>query len=179
MVAAIWRYLISADPTEIRAIPEVDDVDELPAWVPQPARDLVGFAMCYASASPRRTLSKAAAAHRAAGRKFEGWSPAMRERVASQVPQIRDWEILEGDYTIAPDIEATWFIDPMYQGRPGRRYVLSSTGFDYPALAAWCFSRRGQPIVCEQVGATWLPFRPLGTFKAGPTRRYSAEAVWP
>ncbi|MGN6108961.1 MAG: hypothetical protein ACTHU0_27895 [Kofleriaceae bacterium] len=178
-IAAIWRYLIAADPAEIRAIPEVDDVDDLPAWVPQAARWLVGFSMNSAASTPRRTLSAGRRMLRAKHRQFEGWTAAQRERVATQVKFIRHWQIIEGDYTLAPDVdEATWFIDPPYE-RAGRHYVHGSSGIDYAALGAWCRARRGQTIVCEQVGATWLPFRPHAVLKAGPNSQRSAEAVWP
>lgn len=177
-IAAIWRWLIGADPVEVRAIPEVDSVDDLPEWVPQAARWLVGFTMNSASTAPRRTLSAGCRMLRAKHRQYEGWTHAMRERVAEQVTRIRHWQIIEGDYTLAPDIEATWFVDSPYEGA-GKHYVHGSRGLDYAALAAWCRARRGQPIVCEQRGASWLPFRAIGTFKAGPNSRASAEAVWP
>lgn len=32
--------------------------------------------------------------------------------------------------------------------------------------------------VCEQQGATWLPFRPLCAAKSGPQTHVSHEAVW-
>lgn len=178
IVASIWRYLIAADPAEIRAIPECDDTNALPDWVPQPARWLVGFSMNSAASTPRRTLSAGRRQLRALHRQFEGWTPAMRERVASQVTEIRHWHVIEGDYTLAPDVEATWFIDPPYQAM-GRHYVHGSRGIDYAALADWCRTRRGQPIVCEAPGASWLPFRKLGVFHAGPNSRRAAEAVWP
>ena len=110
-------------------------------------------------------------------RQFEGWTPALRERVALQVQVIRHWSVIEGDYTDAPDIEATWFIDPPYQGA-GKHYVHGDSKINYEALGRWCQERRGQPIVCEQEGATWLPFRSLGSFKAA-NGRTTAEAVWP
>lgn len=177
-IAAIWRWLISADPVEILSIPEVDSVDALPEWVPQAARWLVGFTMNSAAATPRRTLSSGRRALRAKHRQYEGWTKAMRQRVAEQVPQIRHWQVIEGDYTESPDVEATWFVDPPYQVA-GRHYVHGCRGIDYAALAAWCRARRGQPIVCEQAGATWLPFRDIGAFHAGPNSRSSREAVWP
>lgn len=177
-IAAIWRWLIGADPQQILAIPEVDDVDNLPDWVPQPARWLVGFSMNSACSTPRKTLSAGRRALRAQHRQFEGWTPALRERVATQVQYIRHWRVVEGDYTVSPDIGATWFVDPPYQVA-GKHYVHGARGLAYDALAEWCKSRRGQTIVCEQRGATWLPFRELGTFHAGPTSRSSAEAIWP
>ncbi len=177
-IAAIWRWLIGADPAEVRAIPETDSVDDLPEWVPQSARWLVGFTMNSVSTTPRRTLSAGRRMLRAKHRQYEGWTHAMRERVAEQVTRIRHWKVIEGDYALSPDIAATWFIDPPYEGM-GRHYVHGSRGLDYSALAEWCLARRGQPIVCEQRGASWLPFRTLGVFKAGPNSRASAEAVWP
>lgn len=82
-------------------------------------------------------------------------------------------------YLTAPDVTATWFIDPPYKGEAGRLYRHHS--IDYAALAGWCRSRRGQVIVCERQGASWLPFLPLTTVKATPGSRgkgTSAEVVW-
>jgi hypothetical protein len=94
------------------------------------------------------------------------------------VSRIRHWLVIEGDYSVAPDIEATWFVDPPYE-RAGRYYVHGSRGIDYARLAAWCRARRGQAIVCEAAGATWLPFRALGSFHSSPASKRSEEAVWP
>lgn len=177
-VAAIWRWLICADPKLISEIPEVDSVDDLPFWVPQPACDLIGFSMNSAASTPRRNLSAGRRMLRARHRQMEGWTTALRERVALQVSAIRHWRVIEGDYTAAPDDEATWFIDPPYQAT-GHHYVHGSRGLDYAALGAWCRDRRGQVMVCETPAATWLPFRSIGSFKAGPNSRRSAEAMWP
>lgn len=83
------------------------------------------------------------------------WGEYARARIAEQVPAIRHWKVIEGDYTAAPDVVATWFIDPPYVG--ARHYVARVT--DYAELGAWCRSRRGLSIVCEQGGADWLPFK--------------------
>ena len=77
------------------------------------------------------------------------------------------------DYRTAPDVEATWFIDPPYQAVK-RGY---HSNIDYDALAKWCRSRKGLVIVCEQAGATWLPFKPLVSIK-GTNNKVSTEAVW-
>lgn len=89
-------------------------------------------------------------------------------RILSALPIIKPWTIIEGDYTEAPNLRATWFIDPPYwvpEHQRGRRrgdgYAMSASEIDFDALGAWCQTRRGQTIVCEQDGATWLPFRPL------------------
>lgn len=178
VLAEMWRWLIRATPAEVMTIDPVDSVEQLPTSTPLGARYLVGFAMNAATAAPCRSLAKSGLKLRAAGRRFYGWTEAYRERVASQVAHIKHWQIIEGDYTAAPDIEATWFVDPPYQVA-GKHYIHGSSGLDYAALAEWCRSRNGQRIVCEARGATWLPFREIGTAKTGPRSRISVEAVWP
>ena len=176
VVAEMWRWLIATSPTEVLRIPEVEDVRDLPDWVPLGARYLVGFSMNAATVSPCRVLSSGRKKLRAAGRVFEGWSLALRERVASQVGRIRHWRVIEGDYTEAPDVAATWFIDPPYSNRAGSYYVHSD--LDYARLADWCRSRRGQVMVCENEGAAWLPFTPFATLKPGLNGQGSREFLW-
>lgn len=90
--------------------------------------------------------------------------PAQRRRLLRALPLIESWQVIEGDYTDAPDVRGVWFVDPPYAPRgDGRRPGVYHDGdvLDYAALGEWCRARRGQVIVCEQEGATWLPFRPL------------------
>ncbi len=61
----------------------------------------------------------------------------------------------EGDYRQAPDVEATWFIDPPYRGIA---HGYECRAIDYDELAEWCMTRRGQVIVCEGAKGDWLPF---------------------
>lgn len=189
-IAGIWRWLISAKSDEVRSIPLVDDVADLPEWVPLGARDLIGFSMNAATSSPRKALSAGARKLRESGRKFYGWTHEQRERVAAQVPSIKHWSICEGDYAsvCAPaagrwvgrfdEHAATWFVDPPYECA-GSHYKYGPSGISYGYLGAWCRERNGQVIVCEAQGATWLPFRKIGLIKSGPRSRGSAEAVWP
>jgi len=79
-----------------------------------------------------------------------------------------------GSYKDAPDIEATWFIDPPYQ-HVTKGYLRSD--IDYSEIAEFCVSRKGQVIVCEQEGADWLPFKYLTALKGG-NNKYSNEMVW-
>ena len=177
IVAEMWRYLIGVSPAEIRRIPTgVRHLDELPAWVPSPARNLVGWWFNNATVSPHVSLSVGRQRLALMGRKFEGWTEATRERIATQVGQIRHWQVIEGDYTLAPDVEATWYVDPPYNNRAGQYYVEHD--LDYAALASWCLARRGQVMVCENEGATWLPFEPFATFKAGVNGKGSREVLW-
>jgi hypothetical protein len=175
VIAEMWRYLIQATADEIRRIPVVEHIDDLPGWVPQGARSLVGFSLSSACTSPRRTLSAGKIKLRALGRQYEGWCEAQRERVAAQVGLVKHWTIIEGDYSAAPDTAATWFIDPPYQAA-GPHYIHSAV--DYPRLADWCRERNGQVIVCEAEGASWLPFTSFGSVKAGPWKGSSREVIW-
>ena len=79
-----------------------------------------------------------------------------------------------GHYRDAPDVEATWFIDPPYQ-HVLRGYTRAD--LDFEELGAWCRTRRGLVIVCEQLGADWLPFEPLASI-VGTTNKATTEAVW-
>ena len=81
-----------------------------------------------------------------------------RRTFAKNLHKVRHWEILLGDYSEAPDIEATWFIDPPYQGPPGMGYDFSSEHLDYENLASWILERRGQVVACAK--AATLPICP-------------------
>jgi site-specific DNA-adenine methylase len=79
-------------------------------------------------------------------------------------------------------MEATWFVDPPYNNKAGSHYKCGSKDIDYNNLAEWCRSRRGQVMVCENAGATWLPFEDLyehvGASRVGNKPKRSVEAIW-
>ena len=87
---------------------------------------------------------------------WSGWGHKVRARVARDLHRIRHWQIIEGDYTAAPDIEASWLVDPPYQTPAGRHYPYQPGSF--AALGEWTLARKGQVIACEQAGADWLPW---------------------
>jgi hypothetical protein len=103
----------------------------------------------------------------------------LRARMAKDLVRWRRPKVtlIEGDYTEAPDVPGTWFVDPPYQGRAGALYRHGSADIDYAALGAWCKERAGQVIVCEGEGAAWLPFEALTDVVAYGGKR-SAEVVW-
>lgn len=179
VIAATWRYLLSATPTEIRQLPlygegwnSTDDLD-----LPDGARYLIGFWLNKGMTGPCKTPS---AWMRSGIRPNSQWGAAIRDRIASQVEAVRHWQLVEGDYTLAPDVEATWFIDPPYVVA-GHRYRFSNRSIDYPELAKWCRARSGQVMVCEHVGADWLPFYPFLASKSTEGARrdgVSKEALW-
>lgn len=105
-------------------------------------------------------------------------APNIAARINYFLPRIRNWTILQGDYSDAPDIQATWFVDPPYQPHhtiAGLPY--GSAEIDYTHLGEWCRSRQGQTIVCEQLPAAWLPFRRLATQK-NAVNKPRHEVIW-
>ena len=101
----------------------------------------------------------------------------MRRRIAWLRGLIGDRiEVVHGDYTNAPDIEATWFIDPPYQHQ-GHQYREGAEGIDYSELREWCQSRLGQTIVCEAEPADWLPWTQRYSLKAMGNNQ-TVELVW-
>lgn len=182
IIAGIWRYLIAVKPSEVLRIPDIPDggtVDDLPSWVPQEARWLSGFWCNNGTAAPCKSPSRWARTLGQNVHNWSGWGNKPRNRIAAQVDAIRHWRVIEGDYTDAPDIEATWFVDPPYKNKAGSRYPHQPGDFD--ALGQWCESQQGFVMVCENDGADWLPFRPFASIKAmdGACREgRSREVIW-
>jgi hypothetical protein len=170
IICGVWDYLIRVGAEEVRSLPlAFDTVDDLA--VCQEAKWLIGFWINKGVASPRK---RPAAWIRQGIRPNSTWGEAVRGRIASQVDLIRHWTIAECSYEQIPNLTATWFVDPPYQGKCGRHYRFHRV--DFAALGRWCRGREGQAIVCEQAGADWLPFRSLGAVKGtlGPTH----EMIW-
>lgn len=154
-IAELWRWLISPEVTyhtilELPDMPKGAELEEL-GFGPKgsPTRTLASLA------SPSADFRKSIVS----GWMAKGW-PGLRARIAGNVAKVKHWELIEGDYSQAPELEATWFIDPPYQ-KIEHGYESDRTDINFTDLAQWCLSRPGQIIVCEEAGADWLPFRPL------------------
>ena len=172
IIAGVWDFLIHATEAEIRHLPlTFDHVDDLD--LPAEARNLIGFWLNHGMNAPCKTPS---AWMRAGTHNTSFWGEAIRERIATQVGAIRHWTITNGQYDKAPNEMSTWFVDPPYTSPAGRRYRYDDRGIDFNVLGDWCQGRRGQVIVCEQAGATWLPFQSIGAFKS--TKGQTSEVVW-
>lgn len=179
-VVEVWKYIIGSTAAEIRALPDV--VDEIPAGLPQEARWLIGFWLNHGSQRPCERPSRWM---REGKWRDSFWGPAIRERVASQAEHIRHWRATLGSYAdprfVGNVSKTTWFVDPPYCGPAGRHY--DKDALDYEHLGRWCRALKGQVIVCEGPGATWLPFREFGT-TSGTSRRgilrpkRSMEQIW-
>ncbi len=108
---------------------------------------------------------------------MDAWR-ASKRYMADNVHKIKNWTLIEGDYTTAPDVEATWFIDPPYQGEPGTGYRHGSADLNYEDLASWIRNRKGQVIACDHPTATYLPFQVLQTDLKGHAGKVHAEGVY-
>jgi site-specific DNA-adenine methylase len=175
ILAAVWHYLIKVPVREIRAIPDIrsnQSVDDMK--ISQEARWLVGLWLNRGVTAPRKRPSKWM---RSGIRPGSFWGERVRETIACQLDKIRHWKVYNCSYDKCPvSREATWFIDPPYQAA-GKHYRFGSDRIDYAKLAMWCRGRPGQVIVCENVGASWLPFRQLAETKTVRARP-SKEAHW-
>jgi hypothetical protein len=172
-VAALWRYLIRVSARELLALPDLAEGGKVSDLrVSDEARLLIGYNVQFsASGGPRNSLttwSKGSASM---------WGPVLRARLAAQVEKIRHWRLIEGDYTCAPDVEATWHIDPPYE-KMGAYYRCGAKSIDFRALGRWCRARKGQVMVCENAGARWLPFRAFKSNAPSSNKAASAEVIW-
>lgn len=188
VVVGTWDYLLRTSPSEILRLPDIGDdqtVDDLA--VPQEARWLIGFWLNRGMTSPCRRPSawmrqspERGGAGWASGAGTAWWGVRARQRIASQLHAIRHWRVIHGSYVDAPDVRASWFVDPPYT-RAGVRYRHGARSLDYARLGTWAEQRKGQVVVCEQHGADWLPFVPHCTAKATHGRKRAGvvrEVVW-
>jgi len=165
----IWNYLKETSSDEILSLPLLvkgqslnDEEFNNLSFV---QKDLISFFTNPSSSQPKRSVGK-----------FNIWHEKNRKRLSEDVNKIRHWQILLGDYKDIPNQEATWFIDPPYQGNGGKYYKHGNKGIDYDELSVWVQSRQGQVIVCENSEANWLPFRPLKRLQG--QRHKTIEVIW-
>jgi hypothetical protein len=160
VICAVWSFLIRSTPRCIMSLPLIEpgqDVAEL--GVCQEAQWFIGFWLNKASAQPKRTLSGWAIK---APQQF--WGAHKRQQIAGQVERISHWQVSNRQFYELENRAACWFVDPPYQVA-GKGYRCGSNGIDYAQLGAWCASRTGQLIVCENEGADWLPFSGATTLR--------------
>lgn len=162
-VAEIWRWLIEeATPATILSLPDLR-IGEKSSEFLHIIHAATKMAFKY------KTIKVTAVLER-------NWEISKR-MMAANVDKVRHWKIIQADYTSAPDVEATWFIDPPYKSSPGDGYEHGSSQLDYAALAKWVQSRRGQVICCEGQFGDYLPFKPLLTLP-GVAGKKSDEKIY-
>lgn len=176
-IAEIWKFALSDDalywveclPDEVTKGDILEDIiRDVPKGLLEIARATIGQGS-YGTKSVRRRVTSFGA---------RSWN-VLKPRLRYWLPRIHHWKFVHGWYCDAPDVEATWFIDPPYKNVAGRHYLMNQINYDL--LALWCKSRSGQVIVCEGVGADWLSFRPwvvghgVGTRKSEEWIYYSSD----
>ncbi|HRA73194.1 MAG TPA: DNA adenine methylase [Niabella sp.] len=107
---------------------------------------------------------------------YDNGNQKVYKRISDSLDLIRHWEIKLGSYDELENIEATWFIDPPYMFG-GEHYKESNKNIDFGKLAEWCKNRNGQTIVCENMKADWLDFKPLTKIQ-GACQTNTTEAIW-
>lgn len=143
----LWKTLQRATPEEILALPTFVDHEEVIH-----ENESYKYLMLLALSRGDKLNYRYAGT----GEWLKSW-PAKRKKIALGLEGVRHFEIINGNYLDAPDVRATWFIDPPYEY--GTKYGCPR--INYSELSDWVLSRRGQVIVCEQAGAEWLPFKEL------------------
>jgi len=152
-IAALWGWLIDeATPEAIMGLPPMTQGQSLDDYGKPggPIRTLAALGAGSNAFLAIQTASEWMAA---------GWQPQL-QRVSRQLHKVKHWQVVNDDYANAPDVAATWFIDPPYQ-KIKLGYNTDRRTIDFDALGRWCRTRQGQVMVCEESGADWLPFEPL------------------
>ena len=182
-VCGVWDYVIRATPQEILALPLLgpeDTIDALPSHLPQEARWMIGWWLCYGTPVPRRKFTNNGKSTLAL-LQATVWGERRRTYIAQTASQIKHWRVTNASYESIPNTPATWFIDPPYACKAGRVYPHNAV--DFPALAEWCREREGQVMVCENSDSpAWLPFTPfrecVGALQTDKVRKRTMEVWW-
>lgn len=172
LIYGIWDYIINkATPKRILKFPILQEGESTNDynWLTQPEKDLIGFFIRTASRHPGRVYS--------GNKGYNKWNEKTRKQLSEDILKVKHWKIIYGSYEDLKNYKnATWFIDPPYQGHGGSIYKKSNRDIDYKELGKWCKSRNGQVIVCENDNAKWLPFKKL--FEQIQCGRNHIELIW-
>lgn len=162
-VAEIWKWLIqTAEPEDVYKLPNLNIGDKTSEFL-HIIHAATKMAFKYRTIKVTPVLER-------------NWGISKRT-MAQNLYKIKHWKIICGDFTEAPDVEATWFIDPPYKGASGLGYQYDSNVIDYTKLSAWALSRKGEIIFCEGDNGDYLPFKPLVDLK-GVAGKNSKEVIF-
>lgn len=155
VIVKIWKWLQLCSPNDVLSLPRFKMGENINNYKYdcEEQRLLVGFLVGFGFADPRKTATP----------RMRNRPNAMNytiKRIAQQLFKIKHWEIKQGCYTDIPNEKATWFIDPPYQ-HGGHVYKHSNKKINFKDLSAWCKTRDGQIMVCENTKADWMAFTPM------------------
>lgn len=170
VIVKIFKWMQKCDEKDILSLPilkygESTDDYEFPCVE---AKWLVGFLITGAPTMPKKKASKWKTVDRPNTQNYK------LNYIANNLYKIRHWDIRLGDYRDVENVEATWFIDPPYQVG-GKYYKYNSNGIDYDFLRDWCFSRKGECIVCGNTNDTWMDFYPISNMQGN--RKHTTECM--
>lgn len=168
-IASIWKYLIDVTPEEILSLPIIEKGESLNNekynFLTEVQKNVIGLFLNPGSAQPKKSPGK-----------FCSWNEKNKIRLSQDVLKVKHWKVINDVYQISPDIVATWYIDPPYQGNGGQYYRFGNKNFDYDELRNWVLERKGQIIVCENSEANWMDFKPLVDIQG--QKRKSKEVIF-
>jgi site-specific DNA-adenine methylase len=163
----VWKWLQQCSKQDILGLPKLTTgLDIRKIELSEIERTFLGYLV--ASGRPSNIVTKFM--------DYDNGNQKVYKRIADSLELIRHWEIKLGSYTKLENVEATWFIDPPYM-YGGEHYKESNKSIDFVKLAEWCKTRNGQTIVCENMKADWLPFKPLTKIQ-GACQTNTMEAIW-
>lgn len=166
LVVEMWNMLLAMGPAELWEYP-----------VPEVGTRSTDLVYCAASVAGNAWMMRSRGGDFPITEWLARGFRRRREQMATVLSAVRGRvECRIGDYRIAPDVDATWFIDPPYQ-LDGVGYSQANRFIDFPAVGEWCRSRPGQVIVCESSGADWMDFQPHVTNQTVANTQ-SIEVVW-
>ena len=178
-VAALWTYLITSPAEDIAKLPVVPAAELGDIRTNAQTKDLclgakLLLASWYSTSSrfPLWTTTDWGGTT---------WTEKRRDRIAENLKYIRHWTFVHQGWDRSVDFERedgkqTWFVDPPYNNRAGRDYRHHN--IDYIWLGMWCKKRTGQIIVCENLGARWLPFQQQMAINGIKGRETAVEVYW-
>lgn len=162
-VAEIWQWLIDeATPEKIKELPDLK-IGEKSSEFLHILHAATKMAFDYKTIKVTPVLAR-------------NWEISKRN-MAENLFKIKQWKIICGDYSEAPELEATWFIDPPYKDESGKGYKYGSNLINYKKLAIWAKNRPGEVIFCEGSCGDYLPFEPLLNLK-GVAGKTSQEVIY-
>jgi len=158
-VISIINFLIQSAPQDILGLPLLSAGQNVNSLNVNP--EVKRLISRWCGAVPTNKLTTWGVREMLSGTKTSYWGAACRQRLSGTVTQIKHWQVHLGPYNCIPNEEATWFVDPPYSSAKLANIYQVSNRINYKMLAAWCLSRKGQVIICEKEGASWLPFKVL------------------
>ena len=167
---SIWKFLTSPDACAIVEAYVPDQVEpgmKVSDFIPPEHPGLVE--LCRAEAN-QGTMGEKGVRDVITKMGAKCWK--VKRKALTVIPEVVNWKITSVDWSDLANVNATWFVDSPYNNAAGAQYRLGATTINYDPLGWWCLNRKGQVIVCENLGADWLPFEPFQHSRVSIRSRY-------